>query len=86
MNADAIEKIIKLAQPKEFPDKTSYYSISLKHVTSLSKTFGVSGREFEIIDLDTQRRFRHTFSVSSLYLILPPIHSRFCRTQRFQHI
>lgn len=52
MNADLIEKIIKLAQPKEFPDNTSYNSISLKHIIRLSKTFGVSGREIEIIALE----------------------------------
>ncbi len=52
MNADVIEKIIKLAQPKEFPDNTSYNSISLQHIIRLSKTFGVSGREIEIIALE----------------------------------
>ena len=52
MNADSIEKIIKCANPKEFPDKTFYNSISVKQIMNLSKAFGTSGYEIEIIALE----------------------------------
>jgi len=52
LTADSIEKIIKSVNPKEFPDKTSYNSISVKQITNLSKTFGASGREIEIMALE----------------------------------
>ena len=52
MNADSIEKIIKSAHPKEFPDKTFYNSISVKQIKNLSKAFGASGREVEIMALE----------------------------------
>jgi molybdopterin-synthase adenylyltransferase len=52
LNADSIEKIIKSANPKEFPDKTFYNSISVKQITNLSKAFGASGREIEIVALE----------------------------------
>jgi len=52
LNADSIEKIIKSANPKEFPDKTFYNSISIKQITNLSKAFGASGREIEIMALE----------------------------------
>ena len=52
MNAGAIEKIMKRAQPKEFPDNTSYNSITVKHIASLSKALGVSGREIEVMALE----------------------------------
>jgi len=51
LNADSIEKIIKSANPKEFPDKTFYNSISVKQIMNLSKAFGASGREIEIMAL-----------------------------------
>lgn len=52
MNADSIEKIIKSANPKEFPDKTFYNSISVKQIMNLSKASGASGREIEILALE----------------------------------
>ena len=52
MNADSIEKIIKSANPKEFPDNTFYNSISFKQIMNLSKVFGASGREIEIMALE----------------------------------
>lgn len=52
MNADSIEKIIKSANPKEFPDKTFYNSISVKQIMNLSKAFGASGCEIEIMALE----------------------------------
>lgn len=52
MNTDVIEKIIKCAQPKEFPDHTSYNSISVKHVANLSKALAISGHKIEIIALE----------------------------------
>ena len=52
MNADSIEKIIKSANPKEFPDKTFYNSISVKQILNLSRASGASGREIEIMALE----------------------------------
>jgi len=52
LNADSIEKIIKSANPKEFPDKTFYNSISVKQIMNLSKASGASGREIEILALE----------------------------------
>ena len=52
MNADSIEKIIKSANPKEFPDKTFYNSISVKQIINLSRASGASGREIEIMALE----------------------------------
>lgn len=52
MNADTIERIIKSANPTEFPDKTFYNSISVKQIMNLSKAFGASGREIEIMALE----------------------------------
>ena len=52
MNAHAIEKIIKSAQPKEFPDKTAYNSISLSQIVQISKATGVSSRQIEIMALE----------------------------------
>jgi molybdopterin/thiamine biosynthesis adenylyltransferase len=52
LTANAIEKIIKSAQPKEFPDKTPYNSISLSHTAQLSKAMGVSSRQIEIMALE----------------------------------
>ena len=52
MKADAIEKILNCAQPKKLPDKTPYRSISVRHITQLSKTYGISGREIEIFVLE----------------------------------
>ena len=52
MKADAIKRILNCAQPKKFPDQTSYNSISVKHIAQLSKTLGISGREIEIIALE----------------------------------
>jgi molybdopterin/thiamine biosynthesis adenylyltransferase len=52
LKADAIERIIKRAQPKEFPDKTSYNSISISHTDQLSKSMGVSSRQIEIMALE----------------------------------
>jgi molybdopterin/thiamine biosynthesis adenylyltransferase len=52
LNADSIEKIIKSAHPKEFPDKTFYNSISVKQIINLSRTSGASGREIEIMALE----------------------------------
>jgi molybdopterin/thiamine biosynthesis adenylyltransferase len=52
LNADSIEKIIKSANPKEFPDKTFYNSISVKQIMNLSKASGTSGREIEILALE----------------------------------
>jgi molybdopterin/thiamine biosynthesis adenylyltransferase len=52
LDADSIEKIIKSANPKEFPDKTFYHSISVKQILNLSKAFGASGREIEITALE----------------------------------
>ena len=52
MNADSIEKIIKSATPKEFPDKTFYNSISVKQIMNLSKASGASGHEIEILALE----------------------------------
>ena len=52
LNADSIEKIIKSANPKEFPDKTFYNSISVKQIMNLSKAFGASGSEIEIMALE----------------------------------
>ena len=43
---------MKRAQPKEFPDNTSYNSITVKHIASLSKALGVSGREIEVMALE----------------------------------
>jgi molybdopterin/thiamine biosynthesis adenylyltransferase len=50
--SEAIEEIIKQAHPKEFPDKTSYNSLSIKAIMNLSKAFGVSGRKIEIMALE----------------------------------
>jgi molybdopterin/thiamine biosynthesis adenylyltransferase len=52
LNADSIEKIIKSANPKEFPDKTFYNSISVKQILNLSRASGASGREIEIMALE----------------------------------
>jgi molybdopterin/thiamine biosynthesis adenylyltransferase len=52
LNADAIERIIKCAQPKEFPDKTSYNSISIRQTDQLSKAMDVSRRQIEIMALE----------------------------------
>ncbi len=52
MNSEAIERILKHAQPKEFPDKTSYNSISIRHISQLSKALGIRGREIEIMALE----------------------------------
>jgi molybdopterin/thiamine biosynthesis adenylyltransferase len=52
LNADVIESILKRAQPKEFPDKTPYNSISAKQITRLSKAIGIRGREIEIKALE----------------------------------
>lgn len=52
MNADAIERIIKCAQPKKFPDQTAYNSISINHTAQLSKAMGVSSRQIEIVALE----------------------------------
>ncbi|MGD2096177.1 MAG: ThiF family adenylyltransferase [Desulfobacterales bacterium] len=52
MNADAIEKIIKSARPKAFPDKTPYNSISIRQTSQLSKATGISGRHIEIMALE----------------------------------
>jgi molybdopterin/thiamine biosynthesis adenylyltransferase len=52
LNADSIEKIIKSANPKEFPDKTFYNSISVKQIINLSRASGASGREIEIMALE----------------------------------
>jgi molybdopterin/thiamine biosynthesis adenylyltransferase len=52
LKADAIGKILKCAQPKQFPDKTSYSSISARHITQLSRTLGISGRAIEIMALE----------------------------------
>ena len=52
MNSEAIERILKHAQPKEFPDKTPYNSISIKHISQLSKSLGISGREIQIMALE----------------------------------
>lgn len=52
MNADAIERILKHAQPKEFPDHTSYNSISIRQIAQLSKAMGISSREIEIMALE----------------------------------
>ena len=52
MNADAIERIIKCAQPKKFPDQTAYNSISISHTAQLSKAMGVSSRQIEIMALE----------------------------------
>ncbi|MBT8331859.1 MAG: HesA/MoeB/ThiF family protein [Deltaproteobacteria bacterium] len=52
MNADAIKRIIQRAQPKKFPDKTAYNSISISHTDQLSKAMGVSSRQIEIMALE----------------------------------
>ncbi|MGD8990535.1 MAG: HesA/MoeB/ThiF family protein [Desulfobacterales bacterium] len=52
MKADAIDSIIKSAQPKEFPDKTSYNSISISQTDQLSNAIGVSSRQIEIAALE----------------------------------
>jgi len=52
LNADAIERILKHAQPKEFPDHTSYNSISIRQIAQLSKSMGISGRDIEIMALE----------------------------------
>lgn len=52
MKEDAIERIIKRAQPKAFPDKTSYNSISVRQTSQLSKATGNSSREIEIMALE----------------------------------
>ncbi|MDX1707706.1 MAG: ThiF family adenylyltransferase [Desulfobacterales bacterium] len=49
---DAIERILKCTQPKQFPDNTSYNSISVAHISQISKTLGISGRKIEIIALE----------------------------------
>jgi molybdopterin/thiamine biosynthesis adenylyltransferase len=52
LDAEAIERVLKHAQPREFPDKTSYDSISVRHINQLSKALGISGREIEIMALE----------------------------------
>lgn len=52
MDAEALERILKHAQPKEFPNKTSYNSISVRHISQLSKALSISGREIEIMALE----------------------------------
>ena len=52
MKADVIERIVKRAQPKEFPDKTSYNSISISRTVQISKAMGVSSRQIEIVALE----------------------------------
>lgn len=52
MNADAIERIIKSARPRQFPDKTAYNSISIRQTARLSKEMDVSSRQIEILALE----------------------------------
>jgi molybdopterin/thiamine biosynthesis adenylyltransferase len=52
LSTEAIEKILKHAQPKEFPDKTSYNSLSVRNISQLSKALGISSRNIEIMALE----------------------------------
>jgi molybdopterin/thiamine biosynthesis adenylyltransferase len=52
LNAEAITNILDCAQPKKFPDKTAYRSLSIDQIARISEDFNISRREVEILALE----------------------------------